>query len=515
MTVSSTENRKQYAGNGATTSFATSPVVFFVAADLTVYIVNNTTGAVTNLTLNTHYTVSGGGGSTGTVNLAGGSSPHGALLTGTTLVIVRDLAITQASDFVNNDSSDAEVAEDALDRLTMIAQQLDARLDRSIAQQDSDTINLGLLPNGVDRASKTLGFDAAGALTVYAPASAVTEAANVTVTQSGSGATSETVQAALRRFVHSGQYNTTANFNTARQALTGTFGVANFHAEGEVTIGDGGTTTNAQVFIAGAFSGTTGGGNYGLNLSTTITVATGMISNGIISAPTFAKAASGTHGEIASIGIRYPTITGSGSTVTNSYGLLIGGGGVGAGATNHYGIVVEGLPSSFEEGVNILSGGAYTVSGGDMRFGSITRGTWTNFAEQLRIISTASSVNYLTITGSTSGSGTATIGAGGSDGAIGIIITSKGNENLYLMTNGGTVHQVRVVHTAFSNRHVTLTGSNGGNPAISVSGGELAVGTNAWTLGAANAVSPTSPNRTLTVTVGGTTYYIHAKTTND
>lgn len=30
-----------------------------------------------------------------------------------------------------------------------------------------------------------------------------------------------------------------------------------------------------------------------------------------------------------------------------------------------------------------------------------------------------------------------------------------------------------------------------------------------------NAVSPTSPNRTITVTIGGTPYYIHAKTTND
>jgi hypothetical protein len=36
-----------------------------------------------------------------------------------------------------------------------------------------------------------------------------------------------------------------------------------------------------------------------------------------------------------------------------------------------------------------------------------------------------------------------------------------------------------------------------------------------WGLGAANVVSPTSPNRTLTVVVAGTTYYIAAKTTND
>lgn len=37
----------------------------------------------------------------------------------------------------------------------------------------------------------------------------------------------------------------------------------------------------------------------------------------------------------------------------------------------------------------------------------------------------------------------------------------------------------------------------------------------AWDLGAANVVSPTSPNRTIAVTVAGTTYYLAAKTTND
>ena len=40
-------------------------------------------------------------------------------------------------------------------------------------------------------------------------------------------------------------------------------------------------------------------------------------------------------------------------------------------------------------------------------------------------------------------------------------------------------------------------------------------GAGAWELGVANSVSPTSPNRTLTVEIGGTVYYIHAKTTND
>jgi hypothetical protein len=39
--------------------------------------------------------------------------------------------------------------------------------------------------------------------------------------------------------------------------------------------------------------------------------------------------------------------------------------------------------------------------------------------------------------------------------------------------------------------------------------GELRIGNTV------NTVSPTSPNRTITMVIGGTTYYIHAKTTND
>lgn len=138
MTVASELNRKTFAGDDATTSFATSPVVFFETEDLTVYVVINATDVAAQLTEGVDYTVSGGDGSTGTVNLAGGSDPHGALFSGTTLVIVRDVPITQAVDFVNNDNSDAEVLEDALDKSTMILQQLDARVQRSAALADSD-----------------------------------------------------------------------------------------------------------------------------------------------------------------------------------------------------------------------------------------------------------------------------------------------------------------------------------------------------------------------------------------
>jgi hypothetical protein len=141
VTVASTQNRKTFAGDDATTSFATTPIVFFATSDLQVYVTTDATGASTLLTEGVGYAVSGGdetSGAVGTVDTSGGSAPHGALLSGTTLVILRELPLTQGADFVNNDAADAEVAEAALDKLVMNVQRLDERIDRSFVLPDSD-----------------------------------------------------------------------------------------------------------------------------------------------------------------------------------------------------------------------------------------------------------------------------------------------------------------------------------------------------------------------------------------
>ncbi len=171
MTVSSTTNRKSYAGDGVTTSFSTSPVVFFDTTDLTVYAVVTATGVATTLTENTHYTVTGGNGAVGTVNTAGGASPYGAPASGYTLLIVRNLPVTQEVDLQNNDSSDATVQEEAFDRGVMIDQQLDARINRSMRLADTDVSGASVtLPT--PSASKLLGWDTNGtALANYASSS--------------------------------------------------------------------------------------------------------------------------------------------------------------------------------------------------------------------------------------------------------------------------------------------------------------------------------------------------------
>jgi len=161
MTVSSSLNRKAYTGDGVTTSFSTSPVVFYDSDELDVYVVTTATGASTTLTENTHYTVSGGAGSTGTVNLAGGSSPYGAPSASQTLVIVRTLDLVQEFDPQNNDGSDADNIERAFDKLTMMAQQNAAGLARSLRLADSDVTGASLtVPT--PSASKLIGWDSAG-----------------------------------------------------------------------------------------------------------------------------------------------------------------------------------------------------------------------------------------------------------------------------------------------------------------------------------------------------------------
>lgn len=180
MTVSSELNRKQYAGNGVTTSFATSPVVFFDSSDLDVYVVTTATGAATLLTETTDYTVSGGDGSTGTVATTG---LYGAPSASQTLVIVRNVPLTQESDFVQNDASDAEVVEDALDKLTMALQQVDARVDRSFVLADSDVSGVSTtLPTPV--ASRLLGWNSGGTALENFAASDLSAVLTTTFTES-------------------------------------------------------------------------------------------------------------------------------------------------------------------------------------------------------------------------------------------------------------------------------------------------------------------------------------------
>jgi hypothetical protein len=121
MTVSSTTSRNEYNGNGGTDTFAYT----FRILDqdhIAVYVDD------VLQTLTTDYAVTD-------VGQSGGGDIEFVVppTTGTANVIfLRAVPLTQETDYVENDPFPAESHEDALDKLTMIVQQQQEQIDRSI-----------------------------------------------------------------------------------------------------------------------------------------------------------------------------------------------------------------------------------------------------------------------------------------------------------------------------------------------------------------------------------------------
>lgn len=133
MTLSNQQYRVQYNGNGATTVFSV-PFPFLANGDLTV-IKTSSASVDTTLSITTHYTLTGAGGTSGSLTML--TAPA----TGEKLTIIRVLTLTQGVDYVENDPFPAETHEGALDRLTMISQQLQEEVDRSLKAPSTASTN--------------------------------------------------------------------------------------------------------------------------------------------------------------------------------------------------------------------------------------------------------------------------------------------------------------------------------------------------------------------------------------
>lgn len=124
MTLYSDRRKIIYQGNGATTTFDV-PFYFLNDADIQVSVSDGRT--VTNLELNTDYTLSGaenenGGTITTTAPVASGSE----------IAILRQVDYKQEMDIPENDRFPSKNMERALDRLTMQTQQLAEQVGRSV-----------------------------------------------------------------------------------------------------------------------------------------------------------------------------------------------------------------------------------------------------------------------------------------------------------------------------------------------------------------------------------------------
>ena len=135
MTVSATTYTRAYTGDGSTTSV---PTVFAFqgtgsSAELTVVQRTIATGAETTLSYSTHFTVTGGNGSTGTVVAA--SAPADTVQ----WHIRRNTSTLQSSNYVTNDPFPADTLEGDIARLAMAGQERDGDISQAFKYPDTYT----------------------------------------------------------------------------------------------------------------------------------------------------------------------------------------------------------------------------------------------------------------------------------------------------------------------------------------------------------------------------------------
>ena len=159
MTISSTLTKNSYSGNGSTTAFAYGFKIF-ASSDIKVYI--RSSAGVETLkaegTGSANYGISGvGAASGGTVTFV--TAPA----SGETVVLIRDTSQVQSTDYVENDPFASTDHENALDRLTMISQEMQEEMDRSFKVSKTTSITTPEFTDDAStRADKLLGFSSDG-----------------------------------------------------------------------------------------------------------------------------------------------------------------------------------------------------------------------------------------------------------------------------------------------------------------------------------------------------------------
>lgn len=137
MTVSSATYKADTTGNGVTTEFS---IPFELQDESQVLVTKvSSTGIETVLVLNTDYTVSDIGTASRKITL---TTP---LPSGERVIRTPNMALTQSADYVEGDDFAAETHEGALDKLTLICQQFQEQLDRTVklsvsSADDIDTL---------------------------------------------------------------------------------------------------------------------------------------------------------------------------------------------------------------------------------------------------------------------------------------------------------------------------------------------------------------------------------------
>lgn len=140
-TISTTTNKVIYNGAGTTSIFSFSFKIYRTS-DLVVQTYTQSTGALlATLVLNTDYTVTINANGTGTVTLLGAQAP---LPSGRQLLILRQLPLTQLISFSDNVATPAASYTEGYDRSTILSQQIQEQVTRSVLQNALNSTTLTL-----------------------------------------------------------------------------------------------------------------------------------------------------------------------------------------------------------------------------------------------------------------------------------------------------------------------------------------------------------------------------------
>ncbi len=166
-TVSVETSRVQYSCNGITTTY-TYPFEILEDDDL-LAIKTDGSSTETTLVLNVDYTVTGAGSTTGgTLVLTAASK----CASGYTLTMLRNVDVTQETDYVDGEAFSAESLENALDKMALVQQQQAEEIDRALKLKKSSTLsNIDVPVDG----GKVIGWNSSGtALSTYSTSAAST-----------------------------------------------------------------------------------------------------------------------------------------------------------------------------------------------------------------------------------------------------------------------------------------------------------------------------------------------------
>lgn len=139
---------------------------------------------------------------------------------------------------------------------------------------------------------------------------------------------------------------------------------------------------------------------------------------------------------------------------------------------NNSGVIID--DSNNVSGIaNLSASGTLTITSGNITTNGFTAiSLQTSGGTQVKIANNTAN-DFITLQGST---GDVLVFPDGSSSNVTFNLYSKGNSPVKIYTNAtAPVEQLRVNHTNNANRHVEITGSNGGNPSIGASAGNLAV----------------------------------------